>query len=213
MITRFQLKGLSEAGRALDAKARRQVPFVLAVTLTHLAKASQAEIRERVLPRQFILRRAAWAKAGIRIRPATKQRLESEVADINPYMLLQETGGTKLPFGRFIAVPLRGARRSQTSVIRAEDRPAAVMKAGGFIRGNVMFRAAQVFKKQRRRRGMVGPVNAQRQRNRVMPMYALVPKASVRAVYAFAPTVQRVVGDQYQRQFDANWSKYAEGAR
>jgi hypothetical protein len=51
-------------------------------------------------------------------------------------------GGTKIPYGSAIAVPLEGARPNPRALVAKENYPHEVMARGGFIRGNVMYAVA-----------------------------------------------------------------------
>jgi hypothetical protein len=62
---------------AMNGLAKDQVPFATAYALTQTAKAAQKEV-EREIPRVFD-RPTPFTRQAIRIRPATKRRLQSEV--------------------------------------------------------------------------------------------------------------------------------------
>lgn len=114
----------------LDAMGR-EAPFILAKALTKTAQVAQVAVRGNLL-RDFTIRNQAVVR-GIRIRPATKNNLEAAIGSVDPFMVLQETGGTKLPKAHStLAIPdsRRPAgsirRRSQGS-ITAATRPAALL--------------------------------------------------------------------------------------
>ena len=62
---------------AMDGLAKDQIPFATAYALTQTAKAAQGEV-EREIARVFD-RPTPFTRQAIRIRPATKKRLQSEV--------------------------------------------------------------------------------------------------------------------------------------
>jgi hypothetical protein len=207
---RFAVKvnGMADLAGALD-RFPNDLRFAQAMTLTRVAQAGQAAVRD-ALPEKFIIRRTAWASSGIVITPATKERLQSEVADRNSCMVLQESGGEKIPYKQFLAIPLEGARPSPRALIKTEDRPAEVMARGGFIRENtqgigIMFLPRKIFHRARRRRGMVGPVNASKEQT-IVPMYALVRRAEVPARYGMEQTVSEAV----DLSLDASWNEAVE---
>jgi hypothetical protein len=169
---------------------------------------SQRFIRMVNLPSAFTLRRPAWASSGVRITPATKRKLEAEVFDLNEYMLAQETTGEKHPqFGRYIAVPLRGARPTRQALIRPEDLPHAVMQAGGFIRNNIIYKASRL---KGPGRGREGPrANVRLSGRRVLPMYYLVDRWKWRPRYGFRDSVELVVNAEYQEQFQKAFAQYS----
>lgn len=191
-----------------------QLPFAMARSLTGIAKQAQDSV-QTALPARFTIRRLAWARGGIRVEAATKRDLFAVVKDIHSYMQLQEEGGTKLPqFGRFLAVPLSGARRSVTAIVDKADLPGAVMASGlGFIRGNVMYRANFVRSSSRRGfRGVKG-FNSGSWSRKIIPMYALVPKASVPARYGFVDIVKKVVGRRWEQEFAQAFAKAVETSK
>lgn len=175
---------------------RDQIPFAVARALTLTAKDAQQRIIQR-LPQVFTLRRVSWEKQGVRITKATKQNWTAAVADIHSYMVLQETGGPKIPYGNHLCVPLRGARPVPTALIRKQDFPKVVMDQGGFIKRYrgllIMFRRIQ--KGVPRRRGQ--------KLGQIVPMYLLLTRAELKSRFGFAQTVQAVVdGGAFDRNFD-----------
>lgn len=96
--------GLDRRMRALPGQLR----FAAALTLTALAKDGQDAAQQQILT--AFDRPTAFTRRGVRIHPATKARLESQVfvADIQAgYLVLQETGGERRPrAGAPITVPV-----------------------------------------------------------------------------------------------------------
>lgn len=62
---------------AMDGLVKKQIPFATAYALTQTAKVAQQEV-EREIPRVFD-RPTPFTRQAIRIKPATKRRLQSEV--------------------------------------------------------------------------------------------------------------------------------------
>lgn len=188
---------------------RTQIPFALALGLTTTAKDGQAATWGHLQSNPaFNIRRASWAKGGIRIEPATKQKLMSVVKDINWYMELQETGGGKFPeFGAYIAVPLRGARPTPRSQIDPNNSPKRVMQRGGFIQRlnkGTLIMFLPLFKAGRRGRlakGVGGIQKAASWTRQVLPMYALVKRATVRPEYGMRDVVERIVDQRFAANF------------
>lgn len=211
MQLRVVVEGFKEVQKEFAELDATQVPYASAVALTKTAQQGQAKVQES-LPVRFTIRRLAWAKGGVRIQPAKKTLLEARVQDINPYMERQETGADKLPkHGRFVAVPLSGVRGWYSrKLIAPEDMPDKVMEQGGFIRGSIMYRVT--FKQGRRGRlskAVGGMQKAAKWSRKIVPMYALVRKAKMRARYDFRPTVEAVV----QKNFRANFAEAFAKAR
>jgi len=206
-IVNIKIEGMAAVQREFADIAANQIPYATALSLTRTAQDSQAVIRDQVLPKEFILRRASWARSGIRITAATKRVLMAAIEDINKYMELQETGGTKLPYKDMLAVPLSGARPTLRSLIRFEDYPAQVMARGGFINkvGSTLVMFAVALKRGRQKglsRRVKGFAQAKWARQ-VIPMYALVPRATIPARYGFVKAVGQVVQARWRGNFEA----------
>jgi hypothetical protein len=210
---RIQLRGIETVQAEFRDINANQIPFATALAMTWTAQDSQHLIQEQVLPSRFTLRRVSFMKQGVRIKAATKTNLEATVQDIHPFMGLQETGGEKFPFGSAIAVPLEGARPSVGALIPENKRPKAVMAAGGFIRNGIMYAVTAKYSKQRRRGGMVGPMNASRQRNQIVPMYVLVSQASIKPRYEFEKSIEAIVGPRFQQNFPKAFAQAVRTAR
>lgn len=213
MIT-VHIDNLKEIQAEMGAIGSDQLPYATALALTKTAQAGQAKVRSDVLPQHFTLRRAAWLKQNIRVEPATKTNLVSTVRDTYLAMVLQEAGGTKIPFGQFIAVPLKGARPSITSLIAPENLPAAVIANGGFINGNILYAVTlQAGRRGALKRGIKGISRAASWSRQIIPMYALVPRAYVPARYGFEPAVVQVVQNTFPDNFHEAFQKAVRTAR
>ena len=174
--------------------AREQLPFVTALALTRTAQKAQRAIRE-ALPQRFIIRRKAWVLGGVRIEAALKGGRTAAVKHIDAYMNLQEFGGTRFAFGKHLAIPLAGARPSPRSVIRAANKPKALMESG---RG-ALVRFSQNgpdFIVMRKGRG-----------KHFTLMYMLIPRAQIPARYRFAETVQNIARTAFESTFAEAWEE------
>jgi hypothetical protein len=213
-LVRVSIQNMDQVQAELRDINANQVPFATALALTKTAQGGQLKVRNDILPRQFTLRRVSWAKQGIRIQAATKQKLEATVQDINPYMDLQETGGDKLPYGSAIAVPLSGARPTLGALIADSDRPHAVMARGGFIRNGIMYAVA--LKAGRRGsigKGIKGISKAASWDKQIVPMYALVPRASIKPRYGFADAMKQVVEETFAQNFSTAFAQAVRTAK
>jgi hypothetical protein len=192
----------------IDDLAVDQVPFALSRTLNKLAVEARDDVRDTVGDGRFILRQPAFIRAGVQAEMSTKADLVAKVKDIDSFMLLQEKGGQKLPHhGRFIAVPLSGARSSPRAMIAEGDMPQAVMASGmGFIKENangvpIMYRTVLKRGRSRKLKG-TGVMAAPDWNRTIIPMYALVPSASVEPRLGFRPTVLAALSrDKMQSYF------------
>ena len=159
--------------QAFDALRLDQVPFATAHALTLTAKAIQ-EAERKALPEHFTIRRPRVAK-GIQMRSATKRTLEAVVGSVDPFMLLQEEGGTKERHDKAMAIPL-----SRT--------------AGGGIRGQGGLKALtpslwpHALPKTFILRSKHGPVVAQRFGRE--PKKRVAGQRALRVVYGFRGRVR-----------------------
>lgn len=165
----------------------KQTIFALASGLTLTAKEIQAETIKSI-EGSFTVR-TNWDKPsnifGVRIKPATKQKLEAWVGTAAEWLekFIREPAGSiviKLPRGEFIAIPTSNVRRTKRDLIRALQRPQRLRgkrdvvlpmrKGGGFV----------LFQEQGRGR------NVKR-----VALYMLVPRAKIREKdILFGPAVK-----------------------
>lgn len=123
---------LSPVLRSLDDLKRRQIPFATALALTRTAQHAQREV-VRTLPERFTIRSPFIAR-GVRVQPATKASQEAAVYWRGPTgsrfgetLARHETGGTKRPANRYLALP-RAVKRGAGGRIPKGQRPATVLK-------------------------------------------------------------------------------------
>jgi len=182
------------AARQVKDIAQNQIPFTTALALTRTAQKAQKVIRQ-ALPERFIIRRKAWALGGIRVEAANKRMLTAVIKDINPYMGLQEIGGTKFPMGKNIAVPLKGARASRRSMISEQNKPRQLLDSGrGFIVHLPKSGREFICTWRGRRKGLAF-------------MYVLIPRAEIHKAYRFGETVQTTVDRVFESTFAAAWEE------
>ncbi|GAA0599197.1 hypothetical protein GCM10009099_40360 [Caenispirillum bisanense] len=113
----------------------KQTQFAVALALTRTAKDAQAEVIKS-LGQKFTIR-TAWVSKGIRIKPATKQKLEAVVFSKDDFMALQETGGEKTARdGKAIARPY-GARKKAGAVTRPSKWPGQMLTQPSFFLGPI----------------------------------------------------------------------------
>ena len=74
-----------------------QTNFILAKGLTLIAKDAQ-EVERQALPIYFSIRNKNRMNKSIRITPATKQTLESEVREIDDFLAEHEYGAVRKPY-------------------------------------------------------------------------------------------------------------------
>lgn len=125
-----------------------QIIFAAARALTQTAKDSQAASIAAI--RRTFTTRGTWylpsSRFGVRITPATKERLEAAVRTAADWLIPHETGEDKVASGGgLLAIPFVGrgrARPSHDAKVRADLKPRALEGRGVIIetrRGPVLF--------------------------------------------------------------------------
>ena len=102
-IISLQIK--SKASDELAAIASKHIPFAVAKTLTQIAQQSQQEVRKNIREKFFIRKKSGGFESSIRIKPATKTKLTSEVYTMVAFAALQQTGGVKQAKDGRLAIP------------------------------------------------------------------------------------------------------------
>ncbi len=158
---------IAKAMRRLQSIAEaKQFRFSVAKALTTTAAQVQAEVK-RNMPSRFTLRRD-WIVKGIRMKPASKTRLEASVFSTDKFMGLQEIGGDKSPLRNFLAIPTSMVKRTPRDLVKRGDRPAALGDRASVVEVNGNKYLA--LKKPRK------AANGQRLRL----LYLLVPRANIK---------------------------------
>lgn len=221
--------------RELEAK---QLPYIMAKTLTDTAKDAQSEVKRNV--RSAFKLRNTWTEQGIRIKPADKKGDNGLIsADVHTdtanrrtgapdYLGRQEEGGEKVPFGghQYIAVPTKYLRQMAPGVIPAELRPKNLLAATGgkfsytSRRGKSVTRNQRIVKGfefflQKLRGGNVAILGRYITDKDAYPFYLLIPHARIKkSALNMVQTVERVVNERFGRQWEKNWQQaYASGLR
>ena len=215
MIT-LRINNLDQIKAAFSGIRDDQLPYATALALTRTAQDAQKFVQQTTLPQQFVLRSPDWMKLGVRTQMANKQTLQAMVYDLHQFMALQESGGEKLAYKGYIAVPLSGIRPwGGRALIPENMRPHAVMTAGGFIRDGIMY--AVVLRPGSRRtklsKQIKGITRAASWSRQILPVYALVKEAKVPARYEFAKSVADVVNQNFGENFLKAWLQAMKTAR
>lgn len=191
----------------------KQTTFALASSLTMTAKDIQTSTIKK-LGEAFTIRNN-WNQPsnalGVRIKPATKQKLEAWVGTAADFLekFVREPEGSivlKLPKGDFLAIPTSNVRRTKKDIIRATQRPQRLRGKRDIVlpmqsgRGMVLF--------QERGRG----VNLKR-----VALYILVPRAKIREKdVLFGPakrTFEKRFPVHYERQLRKAFASRIETKR
>jgi hypothetical protein len=191
------LRGMSEY--------RKQFPFSIAKALTVTAQQARDEQR-KAMPERFTMRRN-WIVQGVRSEPATKDNLRSVVKDVDPFMAIQETGGTKtsirkrvFDYGDYLAVPL-DARRNKRDVVDKRDWPQNLINP--FVltaRDGRKYLAVHDIVVGNRIRGVRSARGKQQRTSGTRLMYALVKREAISPRLKLFETVSAVV----RSRFDSN---------
>lgn len=111
----------------------KQIRYAAAVALTKTAQDCQRELIRR-LPESFTIR-SGWVARGIRIRPADKTNLVAKVLDLDAFMALQASGGTKDvgPSGKAMGIPVSARSTPMTQLLRGRNWPGDLLHKHGFF--------------------------------------------------------------------------------
>lgn len=120
-----QLKHLGE-------KLEKQIRFATMLTLNQAAFDARSAV-QTMIARKLELK-TKFLPSSVVVNKATKQKLEAIVGFLERARLaeLLEEGGTRIPFGNHIAIPI-GARSKSGRVTKA-NHPSAIIARGGFVR-------------------------------------------------------------------------------
>lgn len=193
----------SGASRYLRWITEDQMPFAAARALTWTAKDAQQEIK-RNLPQQFILENK-WTEKGIRITPADKKNLESEVYFKDEYMVKQEEAATLLPSGSHIAIP--ASSRGRSPVKTASGRIRKGLYPGQLLNNNKEYFTGTIagtygiWKRTGRKDSKGWP------RANVALMYLLTPRARITKRWGYEKKVEEVVTTRLPRLFRISLSQ------
>lgn len=103
----------------------RELPSQVAQGINDLANNARDEFLWD-LPNRMTLR-TPWFKPGsqfgFNVRKATPSNPSAEIYTRAPWMQLQETGGTKTPKGKHLAIPTTTVRRTKRDLIPKSQRP------------------------------------------------------------------------------------------
>lgn len=138
--------------RKLTVVGTQQLPFALALTLTRTAEEAVA-VNKANLPSRFIIRRN-WIAKGYRVDRATKTQLTATIKHLDPFMALQEFGGTKTagPAG-VVAIP-EGARPTPTAVTPPSHWPGRIPRHFYVGTGANRYEFQRLSKRARQRKGL-----------------------------------------------------------
>jgi hypothetical protein len=176
----------------------KQLPFAVSKALNDTANQARDAVRAK-MPSNFTIRRD-WVVKGIQVVPATKQSLSAIVWSRDDYMALQETGGDKTPFGKYLAIPLPAVKPTAGSIVRKEDYPRnipATLTApgkGGQLTAVVTMRNGKKFIA----RASANPTKGKR----LELLYYLMPTAHLKPRLNLETITDQVVADKFADNFE-----------
>lgn len=176
---------LAAFGRKLN-----QIPFATALTLTRIAQDAQLEVR-RELGRRFFIRNT-WVERGILFSPARKDTLVATVFSRDDFMVLQETGGTKTPRGKSVAVP-GDVRTNKRGIITQANRPRALLAKKNTFRAKIGG-VDGIWQR-------LGKRTAKRTGRALKLLFIFTSAVRIPPRFGFAETVRRVVRQRFPRQW------------
>ena len=168
---------------------------MLGIALNRTAEESQAEVRKG-LRQRFTVRRPLYLDRLVKIenrdrasatKPSVRFGIQGDRADL---LTKFEAGGTKLPSGRTLAVPV-AARTNKAGIVQRNQRPRAILDSGKAFVVRSKVTGTGVIK-TRRGRGK----NALE-----VVLYGLTRKARLQPRLRFVSTVTTTVGARFAPNF------------
>ncbi len=188
------LKVEDKASANLSQVASRQIPFVVTKTLTDIAKQSQEQIRLHIKERFFIRKKSGGFESSIRIKPATKAKLQAEVYTMAAFAALQQTGGIKKGKDGRLAIP------SYQNISQVKKR-SGTNSPSSYLAGDAF--------KMRSKSGQ--EMIVKRMGKELKVLYFLRKNADVHKKLDMIETTQRAVRAGFSRQFQKNLSEVQSG--
>ncbi len=165
----------------------KQIRFGTARGLTTTAKQAQSAV-QAALRSKFIIRNN-WLNQntplGIKITPATPATQTAEVKTAARFLPLQESGGPKIPYKNFLAIPTKNARSTPTAKIPKAKLPKNLQNAF-ILTTKSGVKLLCIRKSKGRNKG-------------VIPMYLLVPRAQIKSAHIFYDPIHKVVAQNLSK--------------
>lgn len=183
--------------------------FAAAVALTRTAQIVQKDVKEDI-KRKFTLRNT-WTERGIRIIPARKDKLESQVYSKDWYLPDQDEGGRRQPKEQGFFLPgedfYRVTGQDKTKVIKKKLRGSKIV--GQKLNGKKVFRGT--FKSGARFiavRKPEGTYNPEKERNFDI-LYVMIDKdVNIRGRKFFKDVASDAYDKHFQEEYDKAWNEF-----
>ena len=181
------LKLAEDATNKLDQVAIRQVPFIVAKSLTEIAKKSQQEVRNHIREEFHIRKKRGGFASSIRVKPATKKDLTAEVYSMASFASLQQSGGKKKARDGRLAIPIY---KNIKDVKRrtAKNSPSAYLAGDAF---KITSKSGQEMIAQRKNGGL-------------KILYFLKKEADIDKRFNMIEVTQKVARDEFGMVFRKN---------
>jgi hypothetical protein len=188
---RFDLTDLEKQARALGT-AYDQIPFTLSLALNAAAKKTKEFLVKNTWPQHVTQRNARFINAALQIDFSMKYNLRIEIFDSlnRGSLMLHGQGGTKLPKGSNLAIPISSNVRRGATGIPKGLRPRELDAKYKFV-ANLRGRGDAVWLR-------IGPKG-----RHLKMMYVLKPSASIAATVPFWQDFQESMRDELRAALPA----------
>lgn len=176
-----------QATKSLSQIASRQIPFIAAKSLTNVAQKSQAEVKKHIRDEFHIRKKSGGFESSIRIKPANKKNLTSQVYTMAAFASLQQTGGKKKARDGRLAIPIYNN-------IKDVKRKTAKNSPSAYLAGDAF--------KMRTKSGK--EVIAQRKRGGLKILYFLRKEADIEKRFDMVEVTTKAVNDSFGMIFRRN---------
>ena len=167
--------------------ASRQIPFIAAKSLTNVAQKSQTEVKKHIRDEFHIRKKSGGFESSIRIKPANKKNLTSQIYTMAAFTSLQQTGGKKKARDGRLAIPIYNN-------IKDIKRKTAKNSPSAYLAGDAF--------KMRTKSGK--EVIAQRKRGGLKILYFLRKEADIEKRFDMVEVTEKAVNDSFGMIFRRN---------
>ena len=176
-----------QATEHLTQLTKKQLPFITAKSLTNIAQKAQTEVRKHIQEEFHIRKKRGGFASSIKIKPANKKNLTSQVYTMAAFASLHQTGGTKKAQDGRLAIPIYNNIKD-VKRRTSKNSPAAYLAGDAF--------------KMRTKSGQ--EVIAQRKRGGLKILYFLRKEAEVEKRFEMIETTVKTVRSHFPMIFRNN---------
>ena len=177
----------NQVTKGLSQIESRQIPFIVAKSLTNVAQKSQMEVKKHIREEFHIRKKSGGFESSIRIKPANKKNLTSQVYTMAAFASLQQTGGKKKARNCRLAIPIYDN-------IKDVKRKTAKNSPSAYLAGDAF--------KMRTKSGK--EVIAQRKRGGLKILYFLRKEADIDKRFNMIEVTEKTVRDEFGMIFKKN---------